>query len=51
MSIFSIGFDTDLPVMIDQDKLKYKQVLFRWVNDKWIKEVQKWVNDRWVKEV
>lgn len=51
MSIFSIGFDTDLPVMIDQDKLKYKQVLFRWVNDKWIKEVQKWGNDRWVKEV
>lgn len=43
MTLGFIPFDMDYESVFDElgDKLKYKHILFKWVNEKWVKEVQK----------
>ena len=46
MRVGSIPFDMEYETMFDEAgledaKIKYKHLIFKWVNEKWVKEVRK----------
>ena len=46
MHVGSIPFDMEYETMFDEAgledaKIKYKHLIFKWVNEKWVKEVRK----------